>query len=111
MTEPTSVLVTGGGGFIGQALARLLVAQHVPRVSLVGTHAPPSAFRAACPTVEWQCLDVRRSEDVAATIDHVRPDVIVHLAGISFPPDADNSASATFEVNVLGAINVFAAAM
>jgi GDP-4-dehydro-6-deoxy-D-mannose reductase len=55
----------------------------------------------------WLTADFRRGGEVDAAIEQSRPDVVFHLAGISFPPDADLDAEATYEVNVLGAVRLF----
>jgi GDP-4-dehydro-6-deoxy-D-mannose reductase len=41
-------------------------------------------------------------------VEASRPDVVFHLAGVSFPPDADRSPTAAFDVNVLGAVRLLA---
>jgi GDP-4-dehydro-6-deoxy-D-mannose reductase len=39
-------------------------------------------------------------------LDGARPDVVIHLAGVAFPPDADADPAATYDINVLGAVRL-----
>jgi GDP-4-dehydro-6-deoxy-D-mannose reductase len=105
-------LVTGGGGFVGQWLTRALV-QRGDSVDLTGLGA---AF--AGPTVltadeqgatRWIPADMRNTDEVASAIDRSEPDVVFHLAGVSFPPEADRSPTTTYDVNVLGAVRLLGA--
>jgi GDP-4-dehydro-6-deoxy-D-mannose reductase len=58
--------------------------------------------------VRWMSADVRRDEDLAALFTASRPDVIVHLAGISFVPDAEQTPAAAYDVNVGGCVRLLA---
>jgi len=100
------VLVTGGGGFVGQWLARALI-ERGDDIVLTGLGPRPTEPVILTETewrgVRWQPMDIRLADDVAAAVDVSRPDMVVHLAGISFPPDGERDASATFDVNTVGA--------
>lgn len=88
------VLVTGGTGFAGRHLVEILEARgHECAFTFTsGGDAGPRSFRLALPD-ENRCLDVVRES---------RPDAVVHLAGISFVPDAEKSPLAAFAVNTDG---------
>jgi GDP-4-dehydro-6-deoxy-D-mannose reductase len=58
--------------------------------------------------VRWLTMDIRARTDVVAALEASRPDVVVHLAGISYLPDADDAPSAAWAVNVLGAVTLLA---
>lgn len=105
----TRFLITGGGGFVGQWLARALVER--------GDAVTLSGIEVSCPdqgilapderaALTWMRADVVRPEDVAAMIDSAIPEVIIHLAGVSFPPDGDKSPIATYDVNTMGVVRV-----
>lgn len=106
------VLVTGGGGFVGQWLARALLARG-DAVDLAGLGpAQPSGgvlSRDEWSQVRWLPLDVRSDDAVGDVVDRSRPELVVHLAAVSFPPEADRQPSITFDVNVLGAVRLLSA--
>lgn len=107
------ITITGGGGFVGQWLARELL-RRGDDVWLAGLSELPDLPRVLSASdksaVHWRTVDVRQAEDVAALFAASRPDVIVHLAGISFVPDAENSPAAAYDVNVGGCVRVLASA-
>ncbi len=108
----TRYLITGGGGFVGQSLARALL-QRGDEVFLSGIgdalRGPeiltPDERRAA----RWLAADVRDADDIDLAVERSRPDVVIHLAGVSFPPDADRSPTAAYDVNALGAVRLLTA--
>ncbi len=105
-----TALVTGGGGFVGQWLARGLLDRGSSVVS-IGLHPPVPGIlsTAELKAVEWRQGDVRDADAIRQTIDDTRPDVIYHLAGISFVPEAQDAPATTYEINVLGAVRLLSA--
>ena len=106
------VLITGGGGFLGQKLARALVAQGTLRrgaieaMTLVDL-AEPAAVEAPFP-VTLSATDI---VDPAALAPHfaARPDVVFHLAAVvSGAAEADLDLG--LRVNLGGTLNVLQAA-
>ena len=105
-------LVTGGGGFVGQWLAKALLHQGA-QVFAAGLGVPPQSSPALSSgemrRIEWTVLDVRRAEDVERAIALTRPDVVYHLAGLSYIPDAQDAPTQAYDVNVLGAVRLLSA--
>ena len=97
-------LITGGAGFVGQWLARALL-RRGHEVTSIGLHEPDASGvltddeRRA---VAWRRADLREPASVAGALDDVCPDIVVHLAAVSFVPDAAASSATAYEVNVLG---------
>jgi len=76
----------------------------IASVDSVSRHKP-------VPGVEYYELDIRSIDQVRSVVHTVRPSHIYHLAGISAVDVSWSNPRLTFEVNVLGAYNLFEAAM
>jgi len=101
--------VTGGAGFVGQWLARALLAEGW-RVVALGIHPPVPGILAPneMAAVQWLHGDIRDADAVQKALDASQPEAIFHLAGISFIPDARDAPTTTYDVNVLGAVQLLA---
>jgi GDP-4-dehydro-6-deoxy-D-mannose reductase len=97
------VLVTGGTGFVGKHLVRHLQDQG-DVVIATGLHAGGEEVEGTV----W--IDLRDAERVQQLVKEVRPQVIYHLGGIAFVPQADKDFELTLAVNVGGTHSVFKAA-
>lgn len=97
--EGKRALITGLRGFTGYYMARELSAAgyHVHGTVLPGEQSGPDIF----------AVDLLDRAAVAASIEQVRPDVVVHLAGIAFV--AHNDADLMYRVNVVGTRNLLEA--
>jgi GDP-4-dehydro-6-deoxy-D-mannose reductase len=105
-------LLTGGNGFVGQWLARLSIQRgHDATLAGLGSWstAPSILTGEERAAVKWIVADVRRQDEIDAMLDASRPDVIVHLAGIAFQAHGDQNPALAYDVNVLGAVRLFAA--
>jgi GDP-4-dehydro-6-deoxy-D-mannose reductase len=94
MAEARRLLVTGGSGFVGGALARVLSGQkvrHWQRVDL-----PAS-------------VDLRDRDALTAQVAAARPDAVLHLAAQSAVPDSLRDPETTLQVNVIGTLHLLQA--
>lgn len=94
-------LVVGAAGFVGGYLVEHLVANgdEVFGSSVDGSmHA--GAHRAG--VHHAVALDITDPDGCADLIQRLQPDVVYHLAGISFVPEAENDFAKTLAVNVGG---------
>lgn len=104
--------VTGLDGFAGAHLAALLLgrgwALHgtVRRPQRLARLALLPAPGLAAPA---QVVDVGDAAAVAAAVAAAQPEVLFHLAGLTFVPDAAADPGAAFRVNALGTLHVLAA--
>jgi len=105
----TAFLLTGGGGFVGQWIARRLL-ERGESVVLAGVSSPESGPRILDEreraAVRWIRTDLRDASDAANLIEAARPDVIIHLAAVAFPPAADRDPAAAYDVNTLGIVRL-----
>lgn len=95
-----SALVTGGAGFVGQRLVRALV-EAGWRVT--ATAQDPQHDTADAANVRWLTGDVRDIEHLRTAVDGAKPDVVFHLAGVSFLPAAAADPGYAAEVNAVAA--------
>jgi len=97
--EGKRALITGLRGFTGYYMARELTAAgyHVHGTVLPGDETGPDIFT----------VDLSDRAALAAVIEQVRPDVVVHLAAIAFV--AHNDAEQMYRVNVAGTRNLLEA--
>ena len=98
-------LVTGADGFIGGALARLLVerGEEVVGLSRRAESAPAAPF-------ERVHADLRDAAAVQAAVRLAKPERIFHLAALNHIPTSFAHAEETFEVNALGTLHLLDAA-
>jgi len=110
-TNLARAFITGGSGFVGQWLGRALLEQGSTVVSF-GLQPPDSGFLSPIEqkSITWLPGDVRDEEALGRGLDAARPDVIFHLAGVTFVPAARDAPVAAFDVNVLGAVRLLAEA-
>ncbi len=85
------VLVTGAGGFVGKHLmAELRAASH----EAIGTSLHPGSGP------ELRLLDLRDRDAVDSLIDEVRPEGLVHLAGLAYVPASETDLGLAVSTNI-----------
>ncbi len=99
--KETRALVTGAGGFAGQWLCRDLVRQgwDVTGSSLTGAPGTNIIAPEDHSFITWRHEDLLAAGTMASAIDASKPDVIFHLAGVSFVPAAGDDPMLAFDVN------------
>jgi UDP-glucose 4-epimerase len=105
-------LVTGGAGFIGSNLVDALVARgdQVAVIDTLVTGKRSNLAGALDAGAQLHEVDVRDASGVAAVFEALRPELVFHMAAqIDVRHSVEDPASDA-EVNVLGTINVLAAA-
>lgn len=104
------VLVTGGTGFVGRHLARHLVqcGDNVALTYLPGEvdTDPLSTGMSVPKTVQAMALDVTDKQSVSQLVAVSQPDSILHLAGLTFVPEAERDRNRVFAVNYGGTLNL-----
>lgn len=94
-----SVLITGGSGLLGLSWAGTLRDTHA--VTL-GVHHRPVSF----PGVATEQVSLESVDDVLKTLDRVRPDCVVHTAGLTSVEACEDKPEIARHVNVELAENV-----
>lgn len=98
MSDPanTRILVTGGSGFIGRYVVDLLTADgHSPLVT---------TFDQKKPEGDIAYVDLTLSEQVTDLVQNYRPQVVIHLAGVT--GKSDPTGNIYEEVNFRGTVNL-----
>ncbi len=92
------ILITGINGFTGVYLEKYLEDKGFDVYGLV-IDTPKKEKH-------FQC-DITKKEQVYDVISRIKPDYLIHIAGISFP--AEKNASLIYDVNVMGTENILKA--
>lgn len=118
MMAGKSVLVTGAGGTIGSELCRQIVGFEPARLTLVD-NAEFALYQSDLELkeaghgdiIKSELTDVCRAEHLKRAFDRAEPDVVLHAAAFKHVPIVEENRCAGALTNVLGAKNVFDAAM
>lgn len=97
-------LVTGACGFVGAYLVRHLL-EHNYTVCGTFIHQPPANL--AFDAVQ---LNIRDREQCHQVCGEFKPDVVFHLAGVAFVPEAEDDFESAMRTNSAGTWNVLKAA-
>ncbi len=98
-----TVFITGVAGFVGTHLCDLLLSQGR---RVVGIDMHPSWHRE---NVEYVQTGVNDTHALTELLRAAAPVQVYHLAGMSFPPDADKSPTQALEVNIMGGVSLMEA--
>lgn len=101
LTATMRALVTGACGFVGKHLINHLIAQGD---DVLGTGLGLQEGSLPCPVAEFDVTDSMRSVDIVKSFN---PEVIYHLAGIAFVPQAEENFSQALLVNVGGTSSIY----
>lgn len=105
-----ATFVTGGGGFAGQHLLRLLLDEGVEEITvgtLSGAAPGPGILTGAeLERIDWTPLDVTRSSSIAEALARCRPERVYHLAGQASVAESFADPLATWEVNATGTLRL-----
>jgi sterol-4alpha-carboxylate 3-dehydrogenase (decarboxylating) len=107
------VIVSGGTGFVGAAIARSLADKHPGCAIIILDLSPPRPQHALPDEVEFVQVDVASMAEVRKTLQTVKPDIVIHTAGI-VPALADRFGRRlerdVWRTNVQGTKNMLGAA-
>jgi len=108
-----NLLLTGGAGFVGAAIADRLLETHPDYKITVLDIKPEGGYCLKLQSVSYMQVDLRRREEVLRAVEITRPNVIVHTAGI-IPAGASRynrtTKKAVDEMNIQGTLNILEAA-
>ena len=103
------VLITGGAGFIGAEVARMLLGDGEDAITVFSRNPTRDRLGALADKVRAVSGDVGNYTHVLAAVEDARPDTIYHLGAMfSTPSEADHSGS--IQTNAMGTYHVLEAA-
>lgn len=104
------ILVTGGAGFIGSAVAAALAARGDEVIAFdIARSARLDAILSGGPHVAFVQGEITEWPQIAALMQARRPDAVVHCAAVVGVTNSLASPIGTFRVNVDGSLNVLEA--
>ena len=104
-----SILITGGTGFLGRALALKLKGSH--RVVLTGRNNKQNAYAQNVTGCEVIPMDICNIEAVRDAFVEVKPAIVIHAAATKFVDLAERQPMECVDVNVTGSQNVIRVAI
>jgi len=108
----STILVTGGAGFIGSNLVKELVrlGASVIVVDIKINSKSIFALEELDKKVKFEIADIRSKEKVFSIFKKYKPSLIVHLAAEPIVQEAYVDPRKAFETNIMGTVNVLEAA-
>ena len=115
MTASKTILITGGAGFIGSALARHLIEESEHRVVVLDALTYAGNLSSLAPVTGSDRFRFVRGDIcdralVESLIADVRPDIIAHLAAESHVDRSIDGPAAFIETNIVGTFTMLSAA-
>lgn len=93
-------LITGITGFVGKWLSEYLISTDYE------VYGVDRLNQCSYKGVEYQQLDILNSSLLGNFIQKIQPNIIFHLAAISFLPEADLSPAKALEINIMGTVSI-----
>ena len=106
MLKNKTVIITGGCGFAGSYLARHLIESDCQVHLWDRNPVLPDVLKGFASRVVTHAIDLTETPDLPDILLAIKPDAIFHLAGRANVQSTWNSVAETFNVNVIGAINL-----
>lgn len=102
-------VVTGGAGFAGSHLVERLVESGAEVVAWAAPGESEQNLASCLDRIRLVRGDLRDKQACRTLLKDHAPDVLFHLAAVSFLPDAESDPAALFAINVGGTVNLIRA--
>lgn len=104
------ILVTGGNGYVGRLVTRLLYDTHTVCVADCLRSGEVQFRNDELKKLRFERVDITDRSSVAKLISDFTPNVIIHLAAIHYIPECEEDPVGTVSTNVTGTVNLLLAA-
>jgi UDP-glucose 4-epimerase len=104
-----NIIVTGGAGYIGAHLVKLLATDTDITVHVVDNFSQSRKNILSRSNVLYHEIDIRNREAVADIFGRIKPDTVFHFAALASVPDSVSNPSNYYLTNVVGSYNVLEA--
>lgn len=101
MNNLPGALITGCNGFVGKWLSRYL---QTAGYEVFGIGNSDHSLVA---DIKYNKIDILETAALTAILGDIQPELIFHLAGVSYLPDADKSPCRSIDINVMGSLSLF----
>jgi dTDP-glucose 4,6-dehydratase len=113
---PKKILITGGAGFIGSALARHLIAESPHHILVVDALTYAGNLSSLAPIsndtrYQFAQADICDTLKIAALIEQFQPDIITHLAAESHVDRSIDGPAAFITTNMVGTFSLLSATL
>jgi dTDP-glucose 4,6-dehydratase len=110
------ILVTGGAGFIGSAVARMIVNDTPHRVLVADNLSYAGCLASLAPVAqheryEFEKCDIRNASAMRALFEHFQPDLVMHLAAETHVDRSIDGPAAFADTNVIGTCTLLETAL
>ncbi|MGL5794052.1 MAG: NAD-dependent epimerase/dehydratase family protein, partial [Waterburya sp.] len=100
------LLITGGRGYVGRTLTRLLMKEHSICVVDNDRYGLSRFSAQELQYFQLKNIDIRDRQKLAQVIKDFQPEVIIHLAAIHYIPECETQLNLTLSTNIEGTVNL-----
>ncbi len=100
------ILVTGGNGYVGRYVTRMLARKHAVCVADVLRHGPWAFERTERKQLRLEEIDIRDLPAVDALMRDLQPEIVIHLAACHYIPECERDPILAVSTNVVGTLNL-----
>ncbi len=100
------ILITGGNGYVGRTLTRLLIKEHSVCVVDNERYGVNRFTAEELEFFDFIKVDIRNREKLADIINNFQPEAIIHLAAIHYIPECESFPDLTNSINIEGTVNL-----